>query len=112
MARYTSEQKAQALQSMAEIGVVKTKEALGISTQTLYKWKNESNPTQAEPKEVRRGRKSAPLSEAIADAKAEARALLAEDDGLAEKISALEAENAALRAMNLKLKKALAALVE
>ena len=40
------------------------------------------------------------------------RALLAEDDGLAEKISALEAENAALRAMNLKLKKALAALVE
>lgn len=74
MARYTSEQKAQALQSMAEIGVVKTKEALGISAQTLYKWKNESNPTQAEPKEIRRGRKAAPLSEAIADAKAEARA--------------------------------------
>lgn len=96
--KHSAEIKQEALKSIREIGVLKTKERMGISTGTLYKWQREAKAS-AEP---------APTGEKVLAAKA----LLAEDDGLLDKIAALEAENARLRASNDKLKKALMAFVE
>ena len=45
--RHTSEQKAEALKSINDIGVAKTVEALNISAQTLYKWRNAAKTTQS-----------------------------------------------------------------
>ena len=41
MVRYTQEQKEEALKRVQELGVAKASEELHISTQTLYKWRNE-----------------------------------------------------------------------
>lgn len=98
--RYTEEQKAQALQSVQEIGVAKTSEAMGISLQTLYKWKSQSGEVDATSR--RRSRK----------AKDDARALLAEADDTTVRLAALQEENLRLREMNQKLRKALAAMLD
>ena len=105
MIRYTDEQKAQALQSIQEIGVAKTNEALGISIQTLYKWKNETGAAQ--PKTTRTRRKKNVETRDVADVTA----LLKDDDGAAEKLAQLEAENLRLRDANAKLRRALAAFL-
>lgn len=100
--RYTEEQKAQALQSVQEIGVAKTSEAMGISLQTLYKWKSQSGSAEADATSRRRSRK----------AKDDARALLAEADDTTVRLAALQEENLRLREMNQKLRKALAAMLD
>lgn len=100
--RYTEEQKAQALQSVQEIGVAKTSEAMGISLQTLYKWKAQTGNTEAAATTKRRGRK----------AKEDARALLAEADDTTVRLAALQEENLRLREINQKLRKALAAMLD
>lgn len=98
---YTDEQRAQALQSIEEIGVAKTGEAMGISVQTLYKWKNK-NQEPAATAGKRRGRKP----------KDAARALLAEADDTTARLAALQEENLRLRETNQKLRKALTALLD
>lgn len=99
--RHTPETKKKALASIEKIGVKKTREAMGISAQTLYKWKNEG-------KEVIVGEKK-PVGAKVAGAQ---NAIKANDDYLQEKIAQLEAENAALRTTNANLKKALLAFME
>lgn len=93
--RHNDEVKREALESIKEIGVPKTKEKTGISLGTLYKWRKEVQD----------------LSEKNIHVET-ARALLAEDDSLLEKISALEMENMKLRALNEKLKKVLLTFIE
>ena len=107
MIRYTAEQKESALNRMKEIGAKKTQEELGISIQTLYKWRTEAggNVKKAAPKKAAVTRKSRTQAENV-------KALLQDDDALLEKLNRLESENAALLAQNLKLKKALKAFVE
>ena len=99
MVRYTEEQKAQALQYMAENGVQKAKEELGISVQTLYKWRNGGAAPKAGQK---RGRKPSK----------EVAALLKDDGGAVQKIAQLEKENLALRTQNEKLKKAIQSFLD
>lgn len=103
--RYTEEQKAQALASIQEKGVVKTGEEMGISIQTLYKWKSDEKSAgeAQQPKTRGRSRKAAQNA---------ARKLLSQGDDVAEKLAALQAENTRLREMNLKLRKALAAMLD
>lgn len=99
--KYTSEQKTAALKSIEEIGVAKTVEAMKISAQTLYKWRNEA--------------KAAPSSQtgaALSKETLDAQELLENDRLLQEKISLLEAENKALRATLIKYRAALAAVLE
>lgn len=98
---YTEEQKAQALQSIQENGVSKTSEAMGISIQTLYKWRSAD---AAAPKTT--GKRRGPKADT------QARKLLAESDDTAAKLAALQAENTRLRETNLKLRKALAAMLD
>lgn len=100
--RYTDEQKAQALESIQQIGVAKTSEAMGISLQTLYKWKSQSGTEETPATGKRRGRKS----------RETARALLAEADDTTARLAALQEENLRLRETNQKLRKALAALLD
>ncbi|MDY3815324.1 MAG: transposase [Candidatus Limiplasma sp.] len=99
---YTEEQKAQALQSIQENGISKTSEAMGISIQTLYKWRGAD--TTAAPKTT--GKRRGPKADT------QARKLLAESDDTAAKLAALQAENTRLRETNLKLRKALAAMLD
>lgn len=100
--RYTDEQKAQALESIQKNGVAKTGEAMGISLQTLYKWKNQNITEETPATGKRRGRKP----------KEAARALLAETDDTAARLTAVQEENLRLRETNQKLRKALAALLD
>ena len=83
---------------MQEIGVLKTHNEMGISIQTLYKWR-----ADAEGKDAADGRKKMQKNEYQA---------LLDDDVIANKINRLEEENAALIAANLQLKKALLSLLE
>ena len=99
MIRYTEEQKTQALEYMKDNGAQKTKEKYGISIQTLYQWRGASG----EPKAARKRGRKVP---------AEIAALLATDGGAVEKITQLEKENIALRALNEKLKKALQSFID
>lgn len=130
MVRYTSEQKAQALESIKNIGVPKTSEELNISKQTLYKWSAEEKDNQ--PPTVSKTRKPRKLSAAKSEAPKvremedaidhpvaptsvdtcntdveEMQTLLSNDD-LLEKINQLEDENRVLRETNVKLKKIIA----
>lgn len=98
MIRYTKEQKEAALNRGQEIGVLKTHNEMGISIQTLYKWR-----ADAEGKDAADGRKKMQKNEYQA---------LLDDDVIANKINRLEEENAALIAANLQLKKALLSLLE
>lgn len=71
---------------------------MGISAQTLYKWKNEVKETPTPTADKKRV--------ATQDL------LKADDDYLREKIAQLENENAKLRSLNGNLKKALQAFIE
>ena len=102
MIRYTKEQKEAALNRVQEIGVLKTHNEMGISIQTLYKWR--SADTTAAPKTT--GKRRGPKADT------QARKLLAESDDTAAKLAALQAENTRLRETNLKLRKALAAMLD
>lgn len=97
MPKYAPELKEKAIQSMNEIGVKKTQEALGISVQTLYKWRNQEE---------------APAQRKQPEGLEEIYKLLMEDEGLLVKVSQLEAENSALRTKVAQLKKALWGMVE
>ena len=99
--RYTREQKAEALKSIDEIGVAKTVEALKISAQTLYKWRNKAKTTQSPETEATR------VGEVF-----DAQGLLDNDRLMQEKIVQLEAENRALRATIAKYRAALSAVLE
>lgn len=103
MIRYTAEQKENALNRMQEIGAKKTQEELGISVQTLYKWRTER--AGGAPKPAAKEKKAKKQNDDV-------KALLNDDDALLEKLNRLESENAALLAMNMKLKKALKAFVD
>lgn len=101
MIRYSAEQKENALKRMQEIGAKKTQEELGISIQTLYKWRTEA---MGGVKKYT-GRKSKKHTE-------DAQALLKDDGALLEKLNRLESENADLLTMNLKLRRALKAFMD
>ena len=105
MIRYTKEQKQEALAKAQEIGVLKTHEEMGISIQTLYKWRAEAEGRTEEKAQSARGRKAAGKKNNDLQA-------LLDDDAIANKIARLEEENAALIAANLQLKKALMAMLE
>ena len=98
--KYTPEMKAAALKSIEDIGVAKTAEAMKISVQTLYKWRNEVKAEQSAGK---------PKSNSDT---VSAKELLESDRILLEKIDQLEAENKALRATLMKYRAALAAVLE
>ena len=103
--KYTSEQKSAALKSIQDVGVSKTAEALKISVQTLYKWRNEAD-TQPSETAKPKGHRTAKTKETL-----DAHALLEKDKSLEQKISQLEAENAALRTLVAKYRAALAAVL-
>ena len=96
MVRYTQEQKEEALKRVQELGVAKASEELHISTQTLYKWRNEilikikedlrNETDKAEPSEAHDELDHKAVKELI-DPTVE----------LKTRIEALEAENAVLR---------------
>lgn len=100
MKRYTPEQKSNALSRIEEIGVAKTAEELNISTQTLYKWRNEV-------KEI----DSSEATQAVTKVSA-AKDLLANDRNLQEQIESLESQLKSSRAQNLRYRAALAALLD
>lgn len=96
--KYTPEQKAEALESIDRVGVAKTAENLKISTQTLYKWRSDGN--KAQPADVIEPNTSA------------AKALLANDRIMQDKIESLEAEVKNLRAIVARYRVALSAVLE
>lgn len=104
--KYNQEKKAAALERIAEIGVKKASVELGISVQTLYKWRNEGDggtsrrPAQSEAKTE------------------ELRQTILNDQFLESKVKQLEDQNHALRDENkmlrakaAQLKKAIADLI-
>ena len=103
--RYTGEQKSEALKSIQDVGVAQTAEALKISVQTLYKWRTEADAQLPETVKSK-GRRPAKVKETL-----DARALLEKDRSLEQKIDLLETENAALRALVVKYRAALAAVL-
>lgn len=120
--KYSTEQKAEALQLMAAVGISEAVEKTGISMATLFRWKKEAGSAvvpkakgKATQKEVQK-KKALPKGKTTKIAKETAteaaRALLQEDDSLLLKIRQLQSENAALESKNAKLKKALAALLD
>ena len=127
--RYTKEQKADAVNSMNEIGVAKTKEKMGIGLQTLYKWKREADGTAkhapaSKAGKVKAGRKSKkatsapateeskPTEQVAAPNADDIRALLAKDTEAEQKIAALQSEIITLREKNARLRKALASFID
>ena len=99
MKRYGEDIKAQALASINAVGVKKTSEEMGLSIQTLYKWRNEGKKPSAS-KGIKEG-KSDDLIQ-----------IIKEDAGLQKKIQQLEEENANLRKTIARMKKAFAAMFE
>ena len=99
MKRYGEDIKAQALASMNSIGVKKTSEEMGLSIQTLYKWRNE-------------GKKPADAKEQLQGGSADLLQLIKEDDSLIRKLQQLEEENANLRQTIARMKKAFVAMFE
>lgn len=57
MIRYTQEQKIEAVQMLHEVGARKAREALGITSATLYRWRRqmESKPAEEHPPETSKG---------------------------------------------------------
>ncbi len=92
MPKYAPEKKEAAMTRMAEVGVAKTSEELGISVPTLYKWRNETGD---------KADSSALSQEALQE-------VLGSDPYLEKKLRQVEAENAALREENLELRQRLA----
>ena len=95
--KYSPELKADALKSIENIGVTKTVEAMKVSSQTLYKWRNESKANAD---------KSGVNVNVVS-----AKELLESDRLLQEKITQLEVENNTLRATLIKYRAALAAVL-
>ncbi len=95
--KYTSELKAKALKSIEDYGVAKTAEAMKISSQALYKWRNVAKFDD----------KKLEVNTSVTSAKA----LLESDRLLQEKIIQLEAENNALRTTLIKYRAVLAAVL-
>ena len=87
--KYNAEKKAEALARMAEIGVLKTGEKMGISAQTLYKWRNEG--------------KNASAGAGRADDAGSLRKMIESERLHAAALQRLEDENAKLRDENKKL---------
>lgn len=117
MVRYTEEQKANALKRVDEVGVAKAKDELGISSQTLYKWKHDAGSITEPSKPKKRAKKlTTDQPKAAADTQSEkievAKALLAEPSAVEEKLAQLEVENAKLRETNARLRTALAAFID
>lgn len=101
--RYTSQQKEEALARIAEVGVSKASEELGISAQTLYKWQRESK-AEAMPLALD-AQLPADVSQAIA-------AIQQDNQALLQKLESMERELAALRESNERLKNALLAFIQ
>ena len=101
MRRYTPAEKGEALKRASEIGVAKTGQELGISIQTLYKWRNEAKETAA-------------LSGGIVGngSVGDALKLLMREDSNAQRVKLLEAENEELRETCASLKNVLAAIIQ
>lgn len=99
MKRYGEEIKAQALARIEEIGVKKTGEEMGLSIQTLYKWRNEAKKPSAS--KAKKEGKSADLLQ-----------IIKADASLEKKVQQLEEENAHLRKTLAQMKKAFAAMFE
>lgn len=105
--KYDQERKASALERIAEIGVKKASEELGISVQTLYKWRNEgdggtmrSRPAQSEAK--MEGLRQALLNDQFLESKVKQ---------LDDQNHVLREENKMLRAKAAQLKKAITDLI-
>lgn len=90
--KYKPEKKAEALSRIAQIGVPETSKELGISLQTLYKWRNESQ-----------GGAEIPSAQPEIDDQ-ELRKILQNDQMLEAAVKRLETENASLRAENAELR--------
>lgn len=106
MSKYSIEQKQEAISLMEKMGVKKTGEELGISIQTLYKWRNEQKDRAtgdaqpyADPDDVNQWDDENALLETMSH------------DALEAKVRQLEEEVEALRQVNARLKKALSALI-
>ena len=99
MKRYAEEIKTQALAKMNSIGVKKTSEEMGLSIQTLYKWRNEGK-APSKTKEKGKGNSAELLK------------LIKAEDNMDKKIEQLEEENTQLRKTVSRLKKALAAMID
>lgn len=100
MKRYEGDMKEQAIARMQEIGVKRTGEELGISIQTLYKWRNEKKDSQLFSKE----QPNEKMEEMIR--------MLKSDDDMDTKILQLEAENAELRKSVAQMRRALISILE
>ena len=110
MIRYTAQQKEEALKRMDELGAKKAQQELGISLQTLYKWRTEANPAKARSKKAA-VKEPSKVSKETTTTTDELQTLL-NDDVLLAKVKKLEEENSQLIQLNLKLKKALQAMLE
>lgn len=100
MKRYEGDIKEQAIARMQEIGVKRTGEELGISIQTLYKWRNEKKDGQIFSKE----QPIEKMEEMIR--------MLKSDDDMDTRILQLEAENAELRKSVAQMRRALISMLE
>ncbi|MCL1854612.1 MAG: transposase [Clostridia bacterium] len=98
MKRYSEDIKKQALESMKAIGVKRTGEEMGLSIQTLYKWRNDVKRLGGRP--------------ASTGKSAELLRVLKEDNTQEEKIRQLEIENAKLRQTIVRMKKAFIEMIE
>lgn len=100
--KHSEETRAKALEMMKESGVSKTHEEMGISLQTLYKWRNDEKKTLS----------ASTLIQEDGKAVLEARQALADSEAAwADERERLVAENMKLREENAKLRGALRALV-
>ena len=98
MKKYSDELKRKALESITAIGVKRTGEEMGLSIQTLYKWRSDAKGLDGY---------------VVSSAKtAEFLPLLKEDDSQETKIRQLEAENAKLRQTITRMKKAFIDIIE
>ena len=100
MKRYEGDIKANALARMQEVGVKQTGEELGISIQTLYKWRNEEKNSASSQADL----SNAKVEEMIR--------MLKNDDALEAKLRQLESENAELRKSLAQMRRAFVAMFE
>lgn len=110
--KYSLEQKTNALNLIREKGVAKAHEELGISIQTLYKWRNEANVDGFEAVENAGKLPVSAKKAKVAAPSDDIKKLIKENDGTKATIEALQAENEALRQMNKRLTTALMAFIE
>jgi transposase-like protein len=111
MVRYTQEQKEEALKRVQELGVAKASEELHISTQTLYKWRNEILIKIKE--DLRNEADKAEQSEAHDELDHKAvKDLIDPTVELKARIEALEAENVVLRERNEKMRNLLESMLK